>query len=257
MPRNVKTPLFAALACAAGDRAAGASPPTRAARSSGSTCGSSSTCDREAGTARRARRGAGQPRRPRALLVLLAAVAALGLPLGRRREVLAAAVVVAGANLTTQLLKVTLEHARHKAFEHGIELPWPNSFPSGHTTAAASIAVALLLVVPARHRLAARDRPGVVLTAAVGLLGRRPRLALPERRARRPPRGRRLGLRGARLPAPPRRPRPRRQHPGAPPAAPPRRLDRRSPLYSSRAQSAPEWRNWHTRSTQNRLPLRA
>jgi membrane-associated phospholipid phosphatase len=102
-----------------------------------------------------------------ALLVLLAAVVALGLKLGRRREVVAAAAVVAGANLTTQLLKTTLEHARHRAFEHGIELPWPNSFPSGHTTAAASIAVALLLVVPARHRLVAATA-GAALTAAVG-----------------------------------------------------------------------------------------
>jgi membrane-associated phospholipid phosphatase len=82
--------------------------------------------------------------------------------------VLAALIVVAGANLTTQLLKTTLEHARHRAFEHGIELPWPNSFPSGHTTAAASIAVALLLVVPAAHRLTAALL-GVGLIAAVGL----------------------------------------------------------------------------------------
>jgi membrane-associated phospholipid phosphatase len=102
-----------------------------------------------------------------ALLILLAAVAAIGLRLGRRREVLAAVVVVAGANLTTQLLKTTLEHARHKAFEHGIELPWPNSFPSGHTTAAASIGVALLLVVPAGYRLGAAV-VGLLLTAAVG-----------------------------------------------------------------------------------------
>jgi membrane-associated phospholipid phosphatase len=102
------------------------------------------------------------------LLVLLGAVCALGWRLGRRREALAAVAVVAGANLTTQLLKVTLEHARHKAFEHGIELPWANSFPSGHTTAAASIAVALLLVVPARHRSAAL-LAGAMLTAGVGL----------------------------------------------------------------------------------------
>jgi membrane-associated phospholipid phosphatase len=102
-----------------------------------------------------------------ALLILLAAVATLGLKMGRRREVIVATVVVAGANVTTQLLKVILEHARHRAFEHGIELPWANSFPSGHTTAAASIAAALLLVVPAGHRLAAAAAGGA-LTAAVG-----------------------------------------------------------------------------------------
>jgi len=101
------------------------------------------------------------------LLVFLAVACAIGLRDGRRREVLATIVVVAGANLTTQLLKTTLEHARHKAFEHGIGLPWPNSFPSGHTTAAASIAVALLLVAPAAHRFAAAVL-GAGITAAVG-----------------------------------------------------------------------------------------
>ena len=103
-----------------------------------------------------------------ALLVMLAAVCAIGLRFGRRREVLAAVVVVAGANVTTQGLKSVLEHVRSKAFEHGYELPWPNSFPSGHTTAAASIAVALLLVVPAAHRLLAAGI-GTALTGAVGL----------------------------------------------------------------------------------------
>jgi membrane-associated phospholipid phosphatase len=101
------------------------------------------------------------------LLVFLAIAATIGLRAGRRREVIAAVIVVCGANLTTQLLKTTLEHARHKAFEHGIELPWPNSFPSGHTTAAASIAVALLLVTPAAHRLAAA-LVGTAITASVG-----------------------------------------------------------------------------------------
>jgi membrane-associated phospholipid phosphatase len=103
-----------------------------------------------------------------ALLVLLGVVCAIGLHYGRRREVLAGVVVIAGANLTTQLLKTTLEHARHKAFQHGIELPWPNSFPSGHTTAAASIAVALLFVVPATHRFLAGVL-GFGILAAVGV----------------------------------------------------------------------------------------
>lgn len=101
------------------------------------------------------------------LLILLAVVCVLGLRLGRRREALAALVVIAGANLTTQLLKTALEHARHHAFAHGFELPWPNSFPSGHTTAAASIAVALLLVAPLAQRAAA-VAVGAALTAAVG-----------------------------------------------------------------------------------------
>lgn len=103
-----------------------------------------------------------------ALLPMLAAVCLLGLGFGRRREVLAAVVVVAGANITTQLLKVVFEHVRNKAWEHGFSMPWSNSFPSGHTTAAASIAVALLLVVPAGYRLLAAG-VGAALTAVVGL----------------------------------------------------------------------------------------
>lgn len=102
------------------------------------------------------------------LVILLAAVCALGLGLGKRREVLAALVVVAGANVTTQILKSVLEHVRHRASEVGFELPWADSFPSGHTTAAASIAVALLLVVPARRRGLAMVA-GSALAGAVGL----------------------------------------------------------------------------------------
>ena len=102
-----------------------------------------------------------------ALLILGAVVVAIGLRFGRRREVVGALILIAGANLTTQLLKVVLEHARYKASEHGIELPWADSFPSGHTTAAATIAVSLLFVVPTRHRLAAAVA-GLLLTAAVG-----------------------------------------------------------------------------------------
>jgi len=101
------------------------------------------------------------------LLILGAVIAGIGLHFGRRREVVAATVLVVGANLTTQGLKSALEHVRYRAAEHGFELPWPNSFPSGHTTAAATLAVGLLFVVPARHRLAAAAI-GFLLTAAVG-----------------------------------------------------------------------------------------
>jgi membrane-associated phospholipid phosphatase len=167
MPRNAKAPLFAAIACAL------AIAPLAVVAYS---LGPFQHLDMRILLHLRREEGAMNALASvlvnlgdlAALLVLLAAICAYGLKLGRRREVLAALVVVAGANLTTQLLKVTLEHARHKAFEHGIELPWANSFPSGHTTAAASIAVALLLVVPAAHRFAAAVA-GAALTAAVGL----------------------------------------------------------------------------------------
>jgi membrane-associated phospholipid phosphatase len=108
------------------------------------------------------------------LLTLTTIVAGLGLYFGRRREVIAALAVVVGANLTTQALKVVLEHPRH-AFQGGgpqpfwtHHLPSDSAFPSGHTTAAASVAVALLLVVPTRHQMSAAAA-GILLTAAVAI----------------------------------------------------------------------------------------
>jgi membrane-associated phospholipid phosphatase len=167
MPRDVKAPLLAAIACAVA-----VAPLAVAADSFGPI----QRLDlrllfelhHEYGAANTLAAALVNLGDLASLLVLLAVVCGFGLWLGRRREVFTAAVVVAGANLTTQLLKVVLEHARNKAFEHGVELPWADSFPSGHTTAAASIAAALLLVVPAGHRFAAAAA-GASLTAAVGL----------------------------------------------------------------------------------------
>jgi membrane-associated phospholipid phosphatase len=86
---------------------------------------------------------------PVPLLLLTIAVAILGWRWGRRREVLAAVAVVIGANLTTQVLKHLFEHHRYQDFL-GVEQPWDNAFPSGHTTAAVAVSIALLLVVPPR-----------------------------------------------------------------------------------------------------------
>jgi membrane-associated phospholipid phosphatase len=167
MPRNVKGPFLAAIACAAA-----LAPLAVAAYSFGPVKRLDLRIllrlERESGPSYHLAAVFVNLGSLVALLVLLVGVCALGLSLGRRREVIAAVMVVAGANLTTQVLKTTLEHARHKAWEHGVELPWANSFPSGHTTAAASIAVALLLVVPALHRSTAAAA-GLLLTAAVGL----------------------------------------------------------------------------------------
>jgi membrane-associated phospholipid phosphatase len=101
------------------------------------------------------------------LLIGLGAICLLGWRLGRRREVYAALAVAAGANLTTQILKQALAHSRGHELG-GFELPWATSFPSGHTTAAATLAAALFLVVPPRHRgLAALA--GAAYALAVGL----------------------------------------------------------------------------------------
>lgn len=89
--------------------------------------------------------------------VLIVAIALL-----QRRPRLAGAalIVVIGANVTTQLLKqVVLDRTDLLG---GLFYPLPNSFPSGHATAVASIAVGLLLVIPPLLRA-----PVVVLSAVV------------------------------------------------------------------------------------------
>ncbi|WP_231959225.1 phosphatase PAP2 family protein [Paraoerskovia marina] len=82
--------------------------------------------------------------------VVLGVGAAMGIALVRRRWALAiqVAFLVAGANVTTQLLKhVVLDRTNLLGtWDSG------NTLPSGHTTVAASVAVALLLVVPRRGR---------------------------------------------------------------------------------------------------------
>jgi membrane-associated phospholipid phosphatase len=88
---------------------------------------------------------------PLPMIVMLIAICGLAVHWDRRREALAAVAVVAGANVTTQVLKALLDHHRYQSFL-GPDQPWSGAFPSGHATAAASIGVALFLVAPARLR---------------------------------------------------------------------------------------------------------
>ncbi|MDY6055207.1 phosphatase PAP2 family protein [Micrococcus sp.] len=78
----------------------------------------------------------------------VACLAGLGTPAGRRRA-LTALTVLAGANLTTQVLKAMLPRPD---LANGV--PWTagNSLPSGHMTLAVSAAAAALLLAPARLR---------------------------------------------------------------------------------------------------------
>ncbi|PVU84163.1 phosphoesterase PA-phosphatase [Cellulomonas sp. WB94] len=84
----------------------------------------------------------------------------------RRRWMLAAqvAVLMAGANLTTRVLKVGLIDRP----DLGIPGPGFNTLPSGHTTAAASVAAVVVLVVPPRVRPWAAVFGGLY-TAATGV----------------------------------------------------------------------------------------
>ena len=82
----------------------------------------------------------------------------------RRRFAIAVAVsaMLLGASVTTHLLKPLLAHTRADALLGGTTLPVAAaSWPSGHATAAMALALAFVLVVPARLRPA---------TATVGAL---------------------------------------------------------------------------------------
>jgi membrane-associated phospholipid phosphatase len=95
--------------------------------------------------------GLGHLADPLPLAAMLAAIVVLALGAGRRREAVAAVAVVIGANVVTQVLKVVLAHPRYQPFLGSHQL-WSTAFPSGHATAAASIALALILAAPGRLR---------------------------------------------------------------------------------------------------------
>jgi hypothetical protein len=82
-----------------------------------------------------------------AVLAVAAVCVALAFARGHARLAVAALVVIAGANLTTQVLKLLLQRS-------AFDIISPNSLPSGHTTVVASAVGALLLVAPRALRLA-------------------------------------------------------------------------------------------------------
>jgi membrane-associated phospholipid phosphatase len=76
------------------------------------------------------------------LILVCLAAAAIGVIRRRLDVAVGAALVVLGSNLTAQVLK---DHLGRPNLDH---FPAPNSFPSGHTTAAASVAFALIIALP-------------------------------------------------------------------------------------------------------------
>ncbi len=95
----------------------------------------------------------------------IAAVVFIALLRGRVGLALVALLLIAGANLTTQVLKAGLYRPMYGVDKVRDQVG--NSFPSGHTTAAAAVAVALVFVLPSRVR-----GVGAVLGAAfAGLVG--------------------------------------------------------------------------------------
>jgi membrane-associated phospholipid phosphatase len=107
---------------------------------------------------------------PLPLMVILASLFAWGWARGRRWEALAAVALVAGANLTALVLKVTLAHPRFYPVL-GADQVGSDAFPSGHATSSMSIALAAVLVTPARVRLAvASGAAAYVIAVSTSLL---------------------------------------------------------------------------------------
>lgn len=100
---------------------------------------------------------------PFVALVLLTAML-LAVLRGRVLLAVQVAVLMAGANVSTQVLKHVV--LGRPDLDVGDRLA--NALPSGHTTAAASVSVALLLVLPPRFRPAAA-LAGVLYTCATGI----------------------------------------------------------------------------------------
>jgi membrane-associated phospholipid phosphatase len=100
------------------------------------------------------------------LLGMLVVACYIALRRGRPECALAAAAVVAGANLTTQILKQVFPHQPVGEVIAGGHFNLFD-FPSGHSTAAASIAIAFLFVVP-RGLLSLTALLGATLALGVG-----------------------------------------------------------------------------------------
>jgi membrane-associated phospholipid phosphatase len=100
------------------------------------------------------------------LLVMTALACGIGWARRLPRNAVAALVVVAGANLTTQALKVALSHPRARELLGAEGVEW-DGFPSGHVTAAASIAIAFAFVMP-RGLLPAVAALGTCFVVAMG-----------------------------------------------------------------------------------------
>jgi membrane-associated phospholipid phosphatase len=106
------------------------------------------------------------------LPIMLVAGTAIAVALLRRRWLMAALVplILLAANLTTHVLKPTLADERIVDL-HGARTAYPGSWPSGHATAAMSLALCLVLVAGPRLRpLAALAGAGYAVAVGYALV---------------------------------------------------------------------------------------
>jgi membrane-associated phospholipid phosphatase len=86
---------------------------------------------------------------PLPYVLLVAAVVGAAVLAGRREAGVAAALLLVGAEVTTQALKPLLAEHRSQAFDTWLP---PSAWPSGHATGAAALAIAVVLVTPPGRR---------------------------------------------------------------------------------------------------------
>ena len=98
------------------------------------------------------------------------ALALVALARGRPRVALFVLALLALTSVSSQVLKALLAYPRHEGMIDGARVD-PAAFPSGHATAAMSLAIALVVVVPSRLRpLAAVVGMGLALGVSFSLM---------------------------------------------------------------------------------------
>jgi membrane-associated phospholipid phosphatase len=107
---------------------------------------------------------------PASVGILGIAIAALALARGRPRVALAVVVLIAVTSVSSQVLKVLLEHPRPSDLDGATGVD-PASFPSGHSTAAMTLALAFVMAAPVRLRpLAGLLGVGFALTVGLAVM---------------------------------------------------------------------------------------
>ena len=124
--------------------------------------------------------------------IIAALLAAIGLLRGRPRLSLAVIALLGATSVSSQLLKALLAYPRYDGVVDGAHVD-PAAFPSGHATAAMSLALAARARGAAARQAASRPCWAWRSSLTIAFCDRHPRLALPERRGRRLPARHRLG----------------------------------------------------------------